>query len=380
MAANIERKPHLREQEIVYEVELELKELLSSVPFVSEFSAEFNDGYGPDVGYDLLLKTAANSKPYCLVIEVKSIGQPRNARMAAAQLQRMIRNFIAHRTDFKKVYGIFAAPFVSENARKICKEEGIGYIDLTGNCLISFDNIYIERFGFQKDAEKRELRSVFNDKASRIVRRLLSDPFRPWTVQELAKRSHVSIGLASQVKTKLFDSEILERRDEMLVVAKPEQLLKDWADSYRLKFKKHIAVEFYSPKKLQDIETEIIEYFKSNQTKYAFTLATAAKASGTQYVSQVNRIHAYVEGNANQIGKELGLKEVDSGGNVVLMQPFDTDILYLSQGAGLSIVSDIQLYLDFSAQKGRIQETADIIFDTKILPQWEDLRSAGQSV
>ena len=62
------------------------------------------------------------------------------------------------------------------------------------------------------------------------------------------------------------------------------------------------------------------------------------------------------------------------------MQPFDTDILYLSQGAGLSIVSDIQLYLDFSAQKGRIQETADIIFDTKILPQWEDLRSAGQSV
>jgi hypothetical protein len=296
--------------------------------------------------------------------------------MAILQMQ-MLRKSVG-RPEYKRVYCLFAAPFVSESAREICKEEGFGYLDLTGNCLISFDNIYIERFGFQKDAEKRELRSVFNEKASRIVRRLLTNPARLWSVQELAKRSHVSIGLASQVKTKLFDGEFLERRDELFTVSKPEKLLKNWADSYRLKFKKHIAVEFYSPKKLQDTEVELVEYFKTHYTRYAFTLATAAKATGTQYVSQVNRIHAYVDGDVNRIGKELGLKEVDSGGNIVLMQPFDTDILYNDQWLGLNVVSDLQLYLDFAAQNGRIQETADVIFDTKILPRWEDLSSAEQ--
>lgn len=374
MMAIRENGPHLREVDLAKKVAEKLEELLKAVPFMNEIST-VTGASDNNLECDLVADVRVNSKRMFLIVEVKAIGQPRNVRQAISQLQ-MVRRW-SDATEHKHAYCMFAAPFVSESAREICREAGFGYIDLTGNCLISFNNVYIERFGFQKDAEKRELRSVFNDKASRIVRRLLTNPSRPWFVQDLAKQSHVSIGLASQVKTKLFNGEFLERRDEQFVVSKPVELLKDWADSYKLKFKKHLAMEFYSPKKLQSLEEDMMEYFQKNYTNYAFTLASAAKAIGVQYVSQVNRIHAYVDCDVTRVGRDLGLKQVDSGGNVVLMQPFDSDVLYLTQSvSGLHIVSNLQLYLDFSAQKGRIQETADIIFDTQILPRWEDLSRA----
>lgn len=361
---------HLKELDLVASVKEELTSLLSKVPFIPKNSFGV-ERPSKDERFDLMANIDIDGKKHVLLVEIKSVGQPRVAKSAVADIS-LLRNWIAHHpVGSKNVHYVFAAPFVSEASREICQDAGIGYIDLTGNCFISFANVYIERFGFQKDAEKRELKSLFNDKASRIVRRLLTDPERAWTVKELSKRAHVSLGLTSQVKTKLLDSEFVKRDGEQFRVARPELLLREWADNYRHKFKRHITVEFYSPNKLQDLEKQIAEYCRRSYVDYAFTLATAAKLTGTQYVSQVNRIHAYIEADVEKIGRELGLKQVDSGGNIVLMRPFDQDVLLGKRfSEEYTIVSDIQLYLDFAAQKGRLQETADVIFDTRIKLTW----------
>jgi hypothetical protein len=44
-------------------------------------------------------------------------------------------------------YGIFIAPYISPDAGKICEDAGIGYLDLAGNCLLSFETIYIRQAG-----------------------------------------------------------------------------------------------------------------------------------------------------------------------------------------------------------------------------------------
>lgn len=359
-----------KEERLEYQAEQALRNILKAVPFVGAIEV---DHRSPEHPFDFIAMVDIHGKKFNLVVDTASAGQPRMAKSKIAGFQSWHL-----RKDLHNGYFIFAAPYVSDSSREICKEAGIGYLDLTGNCYISFDNIYIERFGFQKEAEKRELRSIFHDKASRVVRRMLTHPRHLWHVAELAKSANVSTGLASQVKTKLLDGELAERRGDMFVLTRPADLLKRWGEAYR--FDKNEQIEFYSSKPLPEVDRMLAEHCQSHGIDVAFTLFAGAKAIGSQYVRVANRSHAYVVTDVETLAKELGLKSVDSGGNVVLMKPFDEDLLFgkrLVENA--PIVSDIQLYLDFAAQKGRAQETAEFLLDSRIKSNWETEVNASDS-
>ena len=63
------------------------------------------------------------------------------------------------------------APYISPKAAEICIASDIGYIDLAGNCHLSFDNIYIERQGTPNPFRtKRKLRSIYSKKTTRVLR------------------------------------------------------------------------------------------------------------------------------------------------------------------------------------------------------------------
>lgn len=75
-----------------------------------------------------------------LLFEVKSEGQPRFARMAAMELKRIIN-------QNKDSYGVLVAPFISDESKQICKENNIGFMDLAGNYLFSFDSAFLSKEG-----------------------------------------------------------------------------------------------------------------------------------------------------------------------------------------------------------------------------------------
>lgn len=355
-----------RDDSLEYQAEHALRKVLQDVPFIRTVEV---DHRSPEHPFDFIARVDVGGKTHNIVVDTASNGQPRNAKAKIA-------GFTAWhlRKELHNGYFVFAAPFVSDTSRELCKEAGIGFLDLTGNCFMSFNNVYIERFGFQKEAEKRELRSIFHEKASRVVRRLLTYPQHAWHVQELAKKAGVSTGLVSQVKSKLLDSELAERRGDMFVVTRPVDLLKRWGEAYR--FDKSEQAEYYSSKSLADVDRQLSEYCQGADIDYSFTLFAGAKAIGSQYVRIANRSHAYVLAPLESLARDLELKPVPSGGNVVLIKPFDADLLFGKRPINDAwIVSDIQLYLDFTAQKGRAQETAEFLLDSRIRKVLEnDLR------
>ncbi len=75
-----------------------------------------------------------------LALEVKNSGQPRIARTVAYQLARF-------REQDPTLYGVFAAPYISAQTAEICNQEKIGYLDLAGNCWLTFGQVYIEQTG-----------------------------------------------------------------------------------------------------------------------------------------------------------------------------------------------------------------------------------------
>jgi hypothetical protein len=142
-----------------------LRETLEEVPFLQVISDSLvKDGTG--AGFRIEVRVQDN--PCSLLGEYRSSGQPRLAREAAYALKDRLAKGLGS-------YAIFAAPYISPAAAEVCKQNGIGYLDLAGNCLLSFGTIHIQREGRPNSSfERREYRSLYSPKAERILRVLLT--------------------------------------------------------------------------------------------------------------------------------------------------------------------------------------------------------------
>jgi len=314
-----------------------------------------------------------DQKRYWLLFEVKSLGQPRYVREAVERLRE-------YSSYGGKVYCIFGAPSIFEESQEICKKNGIGFIDLAGNCLLNFDNIYISIQGNPKlRTIKRPLKSLFTPASSRGLRALFLDPKRKWLVSDLAKEAGISIGQASNLKQRLLDFEFIQETDiavkkgKKFKLANQESLLKKWAENYS--YSKNVMRSFYSFDDPVAIENKLSDFLGSNNIPYAFTLT-----SGASFVApfiRYNRVFIYIKGRAEDVVKALDLKEVPSGANLILLEPYEQGIFYglqqfqrKGQLHKFKVVSDIQLYLDLKNYKERGEEAADFILTQRLREQW----------
>ena len=122
-----------------------LRELLKPVPFVSlgvesKEPAHVAGNWRPDFSIDL----QADDDAWVLIGEVKADGQPRHVRGAALQLRDYVQRF-ASADARARAYPVFVAPFISPASAEICKEAGVGFADLAGNCHLAFGRVYIEK-------------------------------------------------------------------------------------------------------------------------------------------------------------------------------------------------------------------------------------------
>jgi hypothetical protein len=265
-------------------------------------------------------------------------------------------------------YGLIIAPYISEKSAAVCKEARIGYIDLSGNCFISFQNIHIEKEGkANTQLEKRLLKSLYYPKAERLLRVILNNPGQTWKMQDLSKEAGVSLGMASNVKQQLEAMEWIAASKKGFALTAWDELLKDWQMQYS--YTKNKRYDFYSLKSTEEIEKELAEYCKKSNISYALTMFSGAArlAPYTRY----NRVYAYVENDIEKLADALKLKPVTSGPNVTLLSPYDEGIFYEAETVeGVNIVSPIQLYLDLMSNKGRGEEAAEFLMKEVIEPQW----------
>ncbi|NOT54487.1 MAG: hypothetical protein HOP18_07775 [Deltaproteobacteria bacterium] len=311
---------------------------------------------------DVLTTVKLPDREQTLVAEVKSSGQPRLAREAVNQLLR-------YRESLPDAYGIFIAPYISPQAAAICTQEGVGYLDLVGNCYLSFGQVFIEREGHRNlFARKRDLRSLYSPKAARVLRVLLTDPRRPWKVQALADEAQVSLGQVANVKKLLADREWLRPQPDGLRLSNPGAVLAEWSAEYT--YRHNQIRDYYSLRSLEEIEAELGAVCREEGIPYALTgfSGAARLAPAVRY----QRVMAYVQNDTEAVTSRLQLKAVTSGANVSLLTPYDEGVFYATRDyEGIRVVSPIQLYLDLHGFRGRGEEAAKVLLDEVITPQWQ---------
>jgi hypothetical protein len=258
----------------------------------------------------------------------------------------------------KDLVPVVVAQYLSEGKREACKKAGINYIDLSGNVLLSFENLYIERIGF---------RSPFSDKASLILRLLLSHKNRLWGIRELAGDLDLDPGFVSRMARELENRNYAARVNSKIRIRNAKSILEDWVREYN--YKKNRESRFFC---LAKRPAEIIAKLSGAKipADIPYALSLQAGSSLISPYAVFDSVHLYVRNQQaiNYFKKQLELEEVRQGENVVLMLPYyKHSVFYGRQKAkDLWVVSDIQLYLDLHNYPIRGLEQAEHLYEKRL--------------
>lgn len=349
----------LKEADIFEKGLLAFKNCLSVVPsLMIESIEEVTDKAGPD--YRVTVQGAGFKQ--IIYLEIKTLGTPKSAREATNLLLRR------YQTE-PMIYGVLVVPFISARSAAICKEAGIGYVDLSGNCSIVFQQVFISRENMGNQYPfKTSLSSIYSPKSERILRVLLGYPYQIWKSIDLAREAQVSLGMITQVSKKLIEEEWLNKTPKGISLTQPEKLLADWINNYTIK--RNLLNNYYSLKSLQDVECEIADTCGKLNIPYALTGFSASNRLAPMVRGQ--RAMIYVSHSIELVAEKVGLKPVESGANIILIQPYDDGVLWNAKPIDdLQISNPVQVYLDLKRYPGRGEEAADFLYQEVINPKWQ---------
>jgi hypothetical protein len=331
--------------------------LLARVPFLKLVSLKRDANLSPQAqGVDLLAQVKAGDRSWTVGIETRHSAQPRQVRTSILQLEDYLRAL----PEPVPRYAVLLAPFISAESAKICTDADIGYADLAGNARLSFDQIFIEtRSPENPFREKRETRSLFAPRATRVLRVLLQGPLRAWKVTELAESARVSLGWVSAARQQLLAREWAAEEPGGLRVTKPAAVLEAWvmSDDWEKRTRTHeYSVLINEPlelaEKLKEAladELPVFTQWFAGWLRHPYTTPVVV----TAYVKRLPDEALIKE-------KLLGRRVTGGGGRLRLVLPKDEGVLHPQQTAhGFQLVSDVQIYLDLQRAGLRADEQAE---------------------
>jgi len=333
-----------------------LRLLLEQVPAIKLLDVE-REALGPHEGVDIVAHVDVSGRRYALVCEVKSTGQPRHVRTALLRL----RDYVArHAQDATPV---FIAPYLSPDAQALCREQGVGFLDLEGNARLIFDSIFIERQVASKPvAERRDLKSLFKPKSAQVLRVMLRNPGRAWRVTELAQAADVSLGHMSNVRNGLLDREWAQVSDDGLFLSEPDALLDEWHKVYEPPSGKRQA--FYTTLHGSAFEDAARSVLCADGE---MGLAVFASFSAAHWLAPYGRTgtqYFYAdETGLEQLQSALKLSTISQGENVVVTLLKDPGLFRdaVETAPGAMCTSPAQTYLDLADAGERGREAADYL-------------------
>jgi hypothetical protein len=218
----------------------------------------------------------------------------------------------------------------------------------------------------------RRTRNIFSPKASRVLRVLLVDPFKGWTIKDLSREAKVSLGFTHATVMSLIDQGHVDRDDRYeLSVSDPARLLQRWA-AFNNYTSMNTFLNYHTFER--EIEVFISKMKELSSAEYALTVLAGANLVAP-YVRPTT-IHFYIKDGdkAASVANQLDLRPTERGGNVSMVLPYDEGVFYgLTKVGGVSVVSKVQLYVDLFNYPARGEEAAGVLLES-IEKEWSSTK------
>lgn len=367
----------LSENEMSARVVLSLEALLKPVPFVSGMEWIWEQELPKVARADFIAILSVAGKEFQLVGEIKKKLQPRQAYDAI----RQVKEHIFHLSS-RTAYPLLVSDYISPRTAEILVEQNVSYLDLAGNCRLSFASVYIEKTGKKpKSVAQRGVKSLFGMKSSRMLRLMLNQPTHPWQVKNLATKADLSFGQVSNIRRALLDQQYaVESEEGGIELIQPGDLLHDWQKLY----KKNLidgSSGYYTllseDEKQKAVEAAFLEA-QENGAEIVFSGLSAARWLAPYARVLSERFYADKLGH-EILRKHLQLKAVESGPNVIIEEPKDHYLFEeaIKCGPNFKCTGEIQTYLDLCIAGEREQEAAEHLESQVLRHKWLDDSGAG---
>lgn len=385
----------MSEVELIQYIKENIRELLPSLDIID---VDTQARVGNQV-VDLLVQTKDND--ICL-IEAKSSSEPSQIYEAISQLR-------SYQTSNDECL-IVATPKMFEKGKILCKQAGVGYLDLQGNVYLNCKKILIDRVQEREvppefRRKKRRVKQPFTATSFHVLVYLLINRERFVTQQELSVNLGISKGYVNRIiKTfeegiKFYGETLLFQDDASLINTPNVHVIGEITTSrsspelLRSSLSKN-PIRYYrltDSSKVIEILSKEYEFnnnkilglysFERNPTSLIKEIARVAKGTNIPYAltqhagaSQVapyvrfNDVYLYVrEQDIQSWISALNLKETELGGNVNLVIPKYEWYLSETQTVnGITVVNDVLLYLDLINYPKRGKEQAEFLRDQRL--------------
>ena len=295
-----------------------------------------------------------------ILVEVKvNLVEPRLVSSVASQLKALAnsRHEQAGVTTAKMLVSTYLSPLTRERLA----EAGISYADSTGNIRFNVDcpAVYIETHGADKNPfrDERPLQSLKGGRSARVVRGLL-DYRTPFGTRELAAKTGSSAAMISRVSNLLEPDEIIAKESPRgpIVSVDWEALTRRWAMDY----------DFAPPKSsttwIEPRGTRAL-FVRLRNAKIRYTVTGSFAAYRLAPFAEPRLAALYVD-DPETAAQSLGLRPAETGGNVLLVIPFDPVAFERAEyDDGITYARVTQVLLDLMKGPGRGPAEAEALLE-----------------
>jgi hypothetical protein len=328
---------------------------------VSAEPIKSNESVRPDLRYRLSL----DRNEFRLAVEVKG------------RWSQSVLDHVSERSqrDENEVW-ILVLPMLSSAVRSKLRERKVNHADLSGVLYLNAPGIRIDvdrEPGSRHIPLARLPREVnpFSKKASLVLRHLFAAPEAHMRVSELAARSGLAAGWASEVAESLVQRGYAESSAEGVRLIDPASALRDWAAAYS--WKKNPQRVYAVPFAYEEIPDRLRLAFGKRKVEWALTiLAGAQQRIGHVRYSAVMHVYARAE-SAEELAlalHEIHAEETDGDGGLAVLDPYYGHAAFFGSDkfGGHPVVSDVQLFLDLAHFPVRGPEAAEVLVRRRLAP------------
>ena len=295
-----------------------------------------------------------------IIVEVKANPvEPRLVGSAASQLKALSNS--RYEQAGVTPTGMLVSTYLSPLARERLAEAGISYADSTGNIRFTVDRpaVYIETQGADKNPfrEERPLQSLKGGRTARVVRGLL-DYRTPFGTRELAAKTASSAAMISRVSSLLGPDEIVTKESPRgrFDSVDWEALARRWAIDYDFTSSNTLTM-WLEPRGTRTLFARLLD----TGIRYAVTGSFAAYRLAP--IAEPRLAALYVD-DFDTAAQSLGLRPAETGGNVLLMRPFDPVAFERAEyDNGITYARVTQVLLDLMKGPGRGPAEAEALLE-----------------
>jgi hypothetical protein len=318
----------------------------------------FQDGSQIDAIMDCSIQ---NGPSFKAVVEIKTVATPQNILMGA----QLLKAYIANDKEQDKI-PLLVAPYIGTKQAKILADNGISWLDLSGNMLIRVSNrIYIERTGKpNRFPDTAPIKKIFQGTSSLVSRALL---LKPEGFESLTKMTDfinqkneniVSLSTVSKVLKKLDEELLVNKCKSLITSADPEKLLEKLAEGYRnsTERKRRNPYQFV----IEGIE-QMSEGITALCKDYLACGFYAAQIKGLAVTDRKTIFVKDIEQFRRKAERKLVSVTPDAEfGNVIITETKDPGIWFNADyRITVSVVDDIELYLEMMVDTPRGPKIAE---------------------